>query len=204
MLEAASILVPDETVKALAPQMDDLELAAKTDGFALRPYGVALRRAGRREDAIRVLRAVFEDGRREDALAEILRCDPVDTRAYVEAGLSRTGVESSLDRIRVLGMLGRRDEAVAMFESFTLAVRSRSSDAWGALAYAAPDRAITELRRGLEVARQSKSEDVTEWAVWLARSLAAAGRLAEAKAAWAEIPSRELDLEALVERVALR
>ena len=204
LLRSASILVPDETVKALAGQMDDLDLAAKSDDSVLRAYGVALRRAGHRDNAIRVLRAVFERGRREDVLAEILLCDPVAMRAYVEAELPSTGVEASLDRIRVLGMLGRRDEAIAMFDAFTSRVRYRSPDAWGALAFATPDRAIAELRRGLEEARRSKSEDVTEWAVWLARSLAAAGRLAEAKAAWAEIPSRDLYLETLVERESVR
>ncbi len=56
--------------------------------------------------------------------------------------------EDGHDRIRLLGLLGRREEATTVFDPR----RPRAApqpDAWAALAYADPDQAIPALREGL-------------------------------------------------------
>jgi hypothetical protein len=203
LLESAAILEPEATARALAPQMDDFDSAAATDRDALLAYRVALRRAGHCAEALPVLRAVVEKRRDTSALGEMLRCDPISTRSYVEAHLPPETNDDALELVRLLGALGRRDEATGLFARRT-AERDVQPNEWVAFVYAAPDRAITALRHGLAEARRSRPGDVGEWLVSLAHALEAAGRIADAKAAWAEIQDHDLDLELLVEKAALK
>lgn len=203
LLRAASILVPLELLDLLAPQMEDPAASANRDSDLSMAYGFALRRADRSAEALPVLRAVFEHRRSEEVLCEMLRCDPVAARAYIAAHVSDIEKFSSIERIRLLGLLGRRDESIAAFDEYA-ALNRPTPEFLVALAYAVPDRAISALRRGLDEAHRSDRSDLTSWGVALAQALTATGRVVEAKAAWAEISNRELDLEMLVEKGALR
>src|SRR5262249_27768242 len=137
-------------------------------------------------------------------LIEMLRCDPSAARTFVEANL-RAANDPAIERVRLLGMLGRRDDAIALFDRLTEQGTRATAEAWERLAFAAPERAGAGLQKGLEESRREGQDD--DWVTWgfsLARALEATGRTAEAKALWAEIPDRSLDLEGLAEKAASR
>ena len=201
ILDAAAILDPQGMVRLLASRMEDLDAAASNDGYTLLSYSAALRRAGRGAEAMRAAQAVAESQYSEWAWIEMMRADPIEARAFVEARLLSTYFKGDEARITLLGLLGRRAEAIATFEKLWSADRDTPPDAWVAVAHAAPERAIAAIRRGAEEADESGR---VEWTVALALALEAAGRLEEARAAWAGIPPRDLELMYLATQAAMR
>jgi hypothetical protein len=202
ILDAAAILDPQGMIRVLASRMEDLEAAASNDGWTLLSYSAALRRAGRGAEAMRAAQAVAESQYTELAWIEMMRGDPFAARAFVETRLLNAHFAGNVARVTLLGLLGRRAEALVTFETLGTGGRDKyPRDAWVALAHAAPERAIAAIRREAEEADEGSR---VAWNVALARALEAAGRLEDARAAWAGIPPRELDLVDLATQVAVR